>query len=167
MRTVHLTFGIDGRGIDKAIRGVEEYKRWLLDKTEQLTQRLAEIGVKTADVNFLAAYYDGVNDAKVTAEKVGDCQYVVKADGESVLFIEFGTGLIGYGHPDVQGYGPGTYPPKDPANPNWNKPGGWFYYGEDGEAHHTHGNPPNAPMYNTVKELEQQFEAIAQEVFAG
>lgn len=159
-----FVIGVDGSGIDAAIRGVNEYQQWLRKKTDELASRLADRGQTVADVNFSAAYYDGINDVKVTVEKVDDGHYKVMAGGEAVLFIEFGSGLIGYGHPEVQNYGPGTYPPTDPAHPHWNQPHGW-YYTEDGESHHTHGNPPSAAMYNAIKELEQDFSAIVREVF--
>ena len=71
--------------------------------------------------------------------------------------------MIGYGYPpeELNGMGPGTYPGKG----HWNDPKGWWYSNEDGSGHHSYGNPPNMPMYNTVKELEQELERVVREVF--
>lgn len=157
--------GLDGSGIDAMLTAIEDEKRWLREKTEELSRRLAEMGATRAEVNFAASYYSGDIDAKVSVEPKGDGAYVVKAEGETVLFVEFGTGLIGYGHPEPSGYGPGTFPPTDPKHPRWNQPGGWFYKDTSGEIHHTHGNPPNMPMYRSVRELEMELNRLVQEVF--
>jgi hypothetical protein len=86
-----------------------------------------------------------------------DGGYAVMANGQAVLFIEFGSGLIGFGHPEPHGMGPGTYPGKG----HWNDPNGWYY----AHGKKSHGNPPNMPMYTTVKELEQELERMVKEVF--
>lgn len=166
MRPRKITIGIDGSGINEALKVIAEEKKWLKSKCDELSKRLAEMGATKAEVNFAAAYYDGdIGKITVKADQRGKNTYTVMASGREVLFIEFGTGLIGYGHPEAGGYGPGTYPPTDPAHPRWNQKGGWFYNDEGGEAHHTHGNPPNMPMYNSVKELEQELSRVVQEVF--
>ena len=157
-----FVIGIDGSGADEAIKVVQDYKQWIIQKTGELARRLAEMGATSAEVGFAAAYYDGDNDVSVTTEQRGESVHAVIATGAATLFIEFGSGLIGYGHPEPHGYGPGTFPPTDPSHPRWNQPTGWYMPGGG----HTHGNPPNAPMYNSVKELEREIEAIAREVFS-
>lgn len=157
------TVDLSTSGINKFIGVLGGYKIWLNKKANELAKRLAEMGAIKADINFSAAYYDGDEDHKVEVIPVGKMQYKVRASGTTVLFVEFGAGLIGYGHPEPNGFGPGTYPGKG----NWDRPGGWYYTGSDGESHHSHGNPPNAPMYNTVKELEQELGRVVQEVFSN
>lgn len=171
--------GIDGSGIDEAIRGVNERKEWLRRKTDELAKRLADYGVSQAQLNFSAALYDGINDVSVEpAEKKGDGWYVVKANGSAVLFIEFGTGVhYPDSHPEPNGFSHGTYGKGLGANDYW------FYTGQPGNAGGvlatdpktgyvhpnttiTHGNPANMSMYNAVKELERNFESIAREVFS-
>lgn len=159
--------GLDGSGIDEMLRGVEEYKRWIERKTDELAKRLADMGAVRASFGFSRAVYNGVEDHTIDVERVGEAAYKVKANGETVLFVEFGTGVTyGYGHPEVGKYGPGTYPPTNPNNPHWDDPNGWWIPKEKGGGH-TYGNPPNAPMYNTVKDLEREIEAIAREVFSS
>ena len=151
------TIDLSAIGIKELQQGLRDYQKWIERKTNELTKRLADMGATKAEVNFSTAYYDGVEDHTITVEPV-DGGYSVKASGRTVLFVEFGTGLIGYGHPEPNGYGPGTYPGKG----HWDDPNGWWY----AHGQHSHGNPPNMPMYNAVKELEQELARVVKEVFA-
>lgn len=152
------TYNIDlsDKGIKELQNGLKEYDKWLKKKSDELCKRLADMGAQKAEINFAAAYYDGDEDHTISVEQRGD-GYVVRASGEAVLFVEFGTGLIGYGHPEEHGMGPGTYPGKG----HWNDPNGWYY----AHGKKSHGNPPNMPMYNTIKELEQELARVVKEVF--
>ena len=156
-------------GINRFIGVLGGYKIWMNRKAEEVCKRLAEMGAIKAEVNFDSAYYDGPvdEDFKVEVVPAGKLKYKVRASGTTVLFVEFGTGLIGDGHPEAaeNGMGPGTYPPTDPFRPRWDQIGGWYYKNGD-EKQHTHGNPPNMFMYNTVKELETELERVVKEVFA-
>ena len=79
---------------------------------------------------------DGKGMPTIEVENEGDTWKII-ANGEEAVFIEFGAGaMYGYGHPDPQGFGPGTYPGKG----HWNDPKGW--YTPMGE--HTYGNAPTA-----------------------
>ena len=148
---------LSASGIKTLQTELKDYQKWLERKSDELCRRLAEMGAAKAEVNFASAYYDGNEDHAITVEAV-DGGYSVKASGRTVLFVEFGAGLIGYGHPEPHGMGPGTYPGKG----HWDDPNGWYY----AHGQHSHGNPPNMPMYNTVKELEQELARVVKEVFA-
>ena len=166
--------GLDGSGVDEMLKGIEEHKRWLREKTEELSKRLADMGALYAQYSFDGALYSGNTDYTISVESKGEGAYVVKANGTTVLFIEFGSGVRhGYGHPEVGDYGPGTYP----GNGHWDDPNGWWYQTNDASVAtrttkstgqswvHTYGNPPNAPMYNSVKDLERELESVVREVF--
>ena len=159
------TYVIDlsASGIEELQTGLKDYKKWLKQKSEELCMRLAEMGAVKASMNFSQAIYTGIEDHTITVVKKGG-GYAVRAEGETVLFVEFGTGLIGYGHPESNGLGPGTYP----GVGHWDDPNGWWIPRDknNGHSQHTYGNPPNMPMYNTVKELEQELERVVKEVFA-
>lgn len=160
---LEYTVDLSTSGINKLIGVLGGYKRWLNQKSDELAKRLADMGAVRAEINFDAAYYDGDEDHHIEVIPVGKMQYKVRASGTTVLFVEFGSGLIGYGYDaaEINNMGPGTYPGKG----LWNRPSGWYYTGSDGESHHSHGNPPNAPMYESVKELEAEFTRLVQEVF--
>ena len=153
--------------IDELIKDVEERKRWLQRKTDQLAKRLAEIGAEQAQIGFDTDAYMLIPKAStVTVMSGGENRYIVRADGENVLFIEFGAGNIGADHPEaaVNGMGPGTYPGQSHVP----TPGWWWLPKEVQEASGQEtsiGNPPGMPMYNAVKYLEQELDRIVQEVF--
>lgn len=156
-----IVIDISADGFNTLLREVEDKQKWLNEKTQELCKRLADMGVVKAEAYFSNAVYDGIYDFEVHADPI-EGGYVVKASGEKILFIEFGSGLIGYGHPEPNDYGPGTYPGKG----HWKDPQGWWYKNEDGSGHHSYGNPPNMPMYKAVTGLEQELARVVKEVFA-
>lgn len=146
-------------GIKELTQGLKDYDKWVKRKSEELCERLAEIGVTKAQVNFAAAYYDGDEDSSVKAEK-RDSGYAVVARGTTVLFVEFGAGLIGGGHPEANGMTPGSYS-DTVGKGQWDNPEGWIYQHDKPRSH---GNPANMPMYDAMKEIELQLERVAREV---
>ena len=127
-------------------------------KANTICERLATIGAVRASLDFSRAIYNGNNDVTVTVEPISN-GYAIHARGNAVLFIEFGSGATyGYGHPEPEGYGPGTY---NPDSQNWNNPNGWWY----GDSQHTYGNPPAQAMYNAKQEVLQMVQQVANEVF--
>lgn len=159
----YVSVPLSDDGIKKLQNKLDEYTKWVERKSNELAQRLASLGAVSASIGFSQALYDGANDVTISVQHTGDRSYVVKADGKAVLFIEFGAGyLMGFGHPlmDEMDMGPGTYPGKG----HWNDPNGWFFR-QDGNLIHSYGNPPNAPMYNAVKNVEQELQRVVNEVF--
>ena len=169
-----VTVPLSVSGIERLQRSVEEYQRWLKDRSEKLLDRLAEEGYQIASAKFAQAVYDGTNDVSVSIEnRVANARAIV-AVGSSVLFIEFGTGIV-YpdDHPEADDLGMkrGEY------GKGHGKQTSWGYYGEpgtNGELREkkngsvvviTHGNPANMAMYETVKELEMHLRDLAKEVF--
>lgn len=150
--------------IDKAINQIKEYKKTFEEKKKDFMQRLAEYGAKNAGLLY-------PKDITVDVYWKDENTIVVRASGEEIAFIEFGTGITyGGGHPNPVVYdngtaiqmGKGTYPSE---KGHWDNPNGWWYPIGDGNYVHTYGNPPSASMYNTARAMEQQAEAIAREVF--
>lgn len=127
---------------------------------DRVAKRLAEMGAQKAEIYFSAAYYDGDEDHKIEVINTSPGCYKVRATGKTVLFVEFGTGLIGEGHPEPHGMTPGSYSDTI-GKGHWNNIDGWWY----AHGKKSHGNPPNMPMYTTVKELELELERVVQEEF--
>lgn len=151
--------------IDAAVKEIRDYADWVKRKTAELARRLADMGAVNVSLGYSRAVYTGDNDISVTVEQQGENSYAIIANGEAVLFVEFGAGVTyGYGHPQssVEGtpMGPGTYPSE---KGHWNDPKGWWIPGGE----HTYGNPPSMTMYLTAKELRNQLEDIAREVFSS
>lgn len=150
-------------GIQKIQDELTVYRKWQEEKARELAERLAALGATVASIRFSRAVYTGKKDVEVTAEELPN-GYKVKADGESVLFIEFGSGVTyGYGHPEAGefGMGPGTYPD---GKGHWDDPKGWYLPKSAGGGH-TFGNPPAMPMYEARKTIEQELPRIVKEVF--
>ena len=150
-------------GIQKIQDELTVYRKWQEEKARELAERLAALGATVASIRFSRAAYTGKKDAEVTVEELPN-GYKVKADGESVLFIEFGSGVTyGYGHPEAGefGMGPGTYPN---GKGHWDDPKGWYLPKSAGGGH-TFGNPPAMPMYEARKAIEQELPRIVKEVF--
>lgn len=162
-----ITANLDD-GYDEIIQSIDEYERRLTEKTKLLVNELAKIGAQSAQEGFGGASYT-TGDATVTVrpESRGETSAAVVAEGEAVLFIEFGAGyLMGTGHPEPMGFGAGTYPTKRHDNPpNWKNPNGWVYGGVGRGKYRyplrTYGNAPSAAMYNARKELEQNLKDLA------
>ena len=158
-----ITVPLSASGIRRLQNEVMEFKQWQEEKAKELAQRLAMLGATVASIQFTRAFYTGTNDAVVSVEEIPK-GYAVKANGESVLFIEFGSGITyGGGHPEAgkHGMGPGTYPD---GKGHWDDPNGWWLPKDKGGGH-TYGNPPAMPMYEARKQIEQALPGLAKEVF--
>ena len=155
-----ITVDLSAKSIDSAIKEIRKYKAWVLEKEKELRQRLAMLGASVASIRFSTAIYNGTNDVTVRVEDDGSTA-TIYAEGESVAFIEFGSGAKhGYGHPQAGefGVGPGTYPD---GKGNWDNPKGWYIPGGE----HTYGNPPAMAMVAARDTIAEQVMIIAREVF--
>ena len=147
--------------IKNGIKELQLYKRWIIEKEAELRSRLAALGATVASIEFSRAIYNGSNDVSVRVDDTGSVA-VIYAEGESVAFIEFGSGIkYGYGHPQAgeHGMGPGTYPGKG----HWDNEKGWWY----GHGQHSYGNPPAMAMYDAVQKMTEELTRIAREVFSS
>lgn len=155
---------LDQKSISNAIKEVKRYKQEFEAKEKEFIKRLAELGVSVASSGFAMADYDGVNDVQVTMTQSGGSS-VVTAFGETVGFIEFGTG-VKYPEWDASGveYTPpkhGTYGKGRGKNPH-----GWYFKQSDGaSARHTYGNPPAEAMRTARDVMVERVIQIAREVW--
>ena len=155
---------LDNSSINKAIKELRQYSAWIQRKEDELRSRLAMMGATVASIQFSRAIYNGTNDVSVRVDDTGSVA-VIYAEGESVAFIEFGSGKkYGYGHPQAGefGFGPGTWSDSDQGKGHWDNEHGWWY----GSGQHSYGNPPAMAMYSAVKEITENVTKIAKEVFS-
>lgn len=168
-------------GLDSTLRYLKRLRSDLDKKQKEMLQRLSEIGLEDARLGFMTAVYDGINDVSCHVEWDGNICYIV-AEGEKVLFIEFGSGISYFEHPRQDLVSPhGTFGQGKGANSS-----GWVYRGEMGtyptEASfipkdrqgnpkpglvRTKGNPPARAMYDAGEKIETMIIQIAREVFAS
>ena len=174
---------LDEASVQKAIDGLEDYKRELDKKCETLRQRVAEVMSKTAQHGFNGAIVDdyteitqdkrGVGPKKasvnVSINREGNAMLVI-ASGEDAVFVEFGAGVT---HNGSVGQSPnplvaqnglpftiGSHGDKG-ADPKWALPR------QDGESYWTYGTPADMPMYEAVMTVIPQIADIAREVFGA
>lgn len=160
-------------GIDTLISKLETYSKTITSRIKTFLDRLSIIGLQIASVEYANAQYDGDNDVTVVAYFESDNRVVVSANGQAVLFIEFGTGVTyTEEHPraDELGMIRGSYGQGKGSNESWT------YYGSEGTngvavresdkgtVVRTHGNPPANAMYKAGKEMLNEIENIAKEV---
>lgn len=155
---------------DKVAKQIRAYTNQLQIKYSRALERIAVIGGGTARVKFTQAFYAGKNDVEIEVKRVTDTHYQVIASGETVLFIEFGTGISNPELVEPSGltYKHGTYGKGKGANPN-----GWVYVGEQGNAgqplgngvYKTMGNPPARAMYDASKDMRAEITRIFREEF--
>ena len=155
----------DKKSVDDAIKLVKQYKKDFETKEAEFLRRLAEIGVRVAQRGYSMADYDGINDVSVSMVKTSD-GYAVVASGQTVGFIEFGTGVR---HPEWDNtnmdYTPpkhGTYGKGQGKNPH----GWWFKQNDGGRATHTYGNMPAEAMRTARDEMVENVIRIAREVWS-
>lgn len=155
---------LDPASIDRAIKEINDFKKWLVEKTSLFLEELAREGAEIAGLKFATAAYDGTRDVSVTWEKRDDKRVAIVAVGSSALFIEFGSGIT-YpdSHPEGASTGMvhGSWSEGPEGKGHWDDPNGWYY------AHglKSMGNPAGMCMYETVRELESKVEEIARRVF--
>ena len=154
----------DKKSISEAIKQLNEYKKDFLAKEELFVKRLAEIGVSVASTGFALADYDGQNDVQVTMTQSGTRASVI-AYGETVGFIEFGTGVR---NPEWDNQGMAYTPPKHGTYGKGHgaRPKGWYFTsGEGGAAQHTFGNHPAEAMRTARDVMIEKVIQIAREVW--
>lgn len=159
-----IQVGLSNSSINSAIKELRRYSAWVQSKEAELRSRLAMLGATVASIQFSRAIYNGTNDISVRVDDTGSVA-VIYAEGESVAFIEFGSGIkYGYGHPLAGefGFGPGTWSDGDEGKGHWDNEHGWWY----GSGQHSYGNPPAMAMYSAVKEITENVTRIAREVFS-
>lgn len=171
-------------GLSAAIRQLESYTKRIDKKMKTLCERLMNEGYVIAAEGFAYAYYAGTNDVEVDPPTWDGDTLVLRANGNAVAFIEFGTGTAypeQYPDPSVYaklgmdnrgnyGEGYGAHPP-------------WYYRGDPGNAGRmkrmrdgslsdtwvcSFGNPPAKAMFKaglTITDKDHIAE-IAREVFS-
>lgn len=172
-------------GILKTIRDLENLTKSLEDKVKEVAERLLQEGYDVATVMFRDAQYAGTNDVVVDPPQWEGDTLVLRANGNAVAFIEFGTGMNYYEYPEpemrskVGAVGLGEY---GKGHGQWTQ---WWYKGEAGtggsKKRHVRadgsvwyddvystswGNPPARAMFEASRKLNQDhITEIAREVF--
>jgi DNA-binding protein YbaB len=174
---------LNAASISEALKAIEQYKQNIEQGSEKLLDELATRAQSSAQKSFDDAEYAGESGSTaVSIDVTGEKSRKVIAQGDKVLFMEFGTGVVhNSGHPEAGSLGMirGEYGKGHGSNPN-----GWTYVGAPGSNApsdtrlienavsrkgeplvRTKGNDANRCMYNAKKEIEQDFSEIAKGCF--
>ena len=148
--------------LEKSIKELEDYKKTFGLKVQKYVDKMVKLGEAEARANFNTAKYDGTEVVRVNSrayKKMG----TITASGDSVLFLEFGTGITyPNDHPEpIIGYHRGSWSEGPQGKGHWKDPKGWFYTHDK----RSYGNPANKCMYNAKKKMEAQAFKVAKEVF--
>lgn len=155
-----INITLDSASIDKAIQRIESYQKSIQSKANKLLMRLADIGVAEVQNCFAATNYHGDGgEPKIYREKTEN-GYKVVADGDDVLFIEFGTGDAAFYPEDV---GINVYPG------SWSSTEGTGEYAKYGSWHHKkvkyRYSDPALGFVRAKAEILYQAPTIAKEIF--
>lgn len=166
----------DAKSLQNAIKQLEQYRDDLPRKAQQLCQRLAEEGVKVADVaiNSVPIGRTITLTTDINPSKMG-CKAIMRMVGKetytndgrifhTALAIEFGAGIYYNKSNSIIagkfGMGIGSFPGQTHAYQD-----GWWYLDDKGELQYSHGVQASMPMYKASVEMQQKVDAIVKEVF--
>ena len=155
-------FDIDS--IRRAAREIEDTAKWIEKKSDELARRLAELGKDVALTAYADAGAEMNDDVDVEVVKEGK-QYILRAFGSQVYFVEFGAGTAA-----GENYDTSVIEPPVPITPgSWSKSHGTHEFERWGTWHYKGVKydkvVPRKGMYLAVKEIENNIKTIAEEVF--
>lgn len=164
-----INISLNTKSIDNAIAQIKLFQKNIVSKLDIVCERLAILIKEEAYERFINAEYDGVNNVEVTYTRTNN-GYVVTANGNAVLFIEFGAGVhyngVGGSYPDNKPSGLaniGEYGKGHGKNEAW----GFYWGGNTNDLVVTRGNPPAAAMFYAKENAKQQIVKICKEVFGN
>ena len=156
------------------------------DKVKKFCERLAEYGqVRAQDLYSNCVKLAGDKTPTVNdAYWLNETTLVLTAEGEDILFLEFGTGILNFSNtyptdtPDAARNASQFYGSSYSATHRWidakgkehggwlvdpkvSQFGGWWPYGGQWVS----GNPPAKAMYEAGKHMRLMLETVAKEVF--
>ena len=160
MTTIKCTLSTLGA----AINALNEYEKSLPEKNRKFLDGLSDIGVVSETNNFNQAQYDGERSIDVGKDWESESKVYVVASGESVGFIEFGSGAA---YPDSHPKAEqdwmkhGSWSDSEFGKHHWKDENGWYY----AHGRKSHGNPANMCIYYAAREMERNIVKTAREVF--
>lgn len=173
---------LDRQSIDRAIRELQECKRQLTEAMNALVRELADQGAQVARMQV--ASFDAVDSGALEHSIYGyydpDSRigYVI-AGAAHAFYVEYGTGVVGMGHPHPEperagweyAIGDNIFTTKDGrvgwiynagssgvfGSPELSEGKGWAF---------TEGQPSRPFMYNTLVWLEEAAEALGRKILS-
>ena len=161
LKNIDMT--LDRASIAHAIQAIKDFRNQLSSAMTHLIETLTERGVEIARAELIMfwnpAYDSGALSESLQAAMLNDKEGIITTGVMYALFVEYGTGIVGsvQSHPEPNGY---QYDSKGHGV------NGWVYKGSDGQFHWTAGMAARPFMYNTLRDLQEEAEAIGGKVIA-
>lgn len=157
-----ITIELSESGLKRAKEELNQFKKDIGPKLDEICRRLAEIGMQEATLWAQMARGYGNDDVHVSYEKT-ERGYKVVMSGADIYFVEFGTGIFAGEYPGdttgvTVGVMPGDY--SDTHARQYSTKGYWFY-----DNVFYRGTPAEMPMYHAGERMKQEMPRIAREVF--
>ena len=167
MKKIEINLNEDG-SLKKAIKELQQYKKDLNLRVQQLLQKFVDRGVEIARAKVVSykIIHDNNLSSSINGFVTGNVGFI-RVDDKNAVFFEFGTGPRGANSPHPLGSsykGSGWFTKADgkPMDSLY----GWKPLGADGDTYfYTEGQAAKPFMYETARELQQKVKEIAQEVF--
>lgn len=164
MITVNI---LDEESIENAIRYIEKREKEIKEDTQDLLNRLAEIGAETARLGYSRGESEGNKYFNVRVRKLKR-SVVVTATGKDLYFLEYGAGATA-----GQGYDTSVLPPKTDITPaSWSSTKGTGEYAnsKDGYWHYKKKRyyqiVPSKGMYLGYKAVLRNLPTLARRIFS-
>ncbi len=169
-----ITFnGLSKSSIEQAKKELIKYKQMLELKNQAFTQALATIGLAKAQelvitIGAKPAYETGDLLASLDI-KQGDMikgvnTWYVYTDCPYAPYVEFGTGYVGANSAEHPKAGDFSY---QAGGKNNSESGWWYYDRKQDRVRWTAGMPSRPFMYETARDLANQVQTIAKEIFGN
>lgn len=180
MKPIYISLTRKG-DISKGVKLLKEFKKSLIDKSEEFIRRLAELGVESARMTLATGQGDSSRNARfsiifnIEGETVEGILSItsdpnILEDGRIYyphLGWEFGAGIHfnnGNANPHAHelGMGVGSFPKqKNALNDQW------WYRDNNGSLRLSQGTEATMPMYKASLKMMQSIESIAREVYGN
>lgn len=170
-----ISFGLNSKDINRAIKEIKQYKREVEQKLDIYRERLADEITKEAQTIFNSSTVDDVvkggsshkADVDVSFSSSGNITVIV-AIGEDAVWCEFGSGVY---HNGSAGSSPNPYGADlgftiGSYGLGRGKQSAWGYYDESKQLVITRGTPATMPMFNAAKIVASKAISIAREVWS-
>ena len=155
---------LDIESVNAAINQIKLYRSSLDKKVEEILKELSVLGAEVVEYQYYSSHEDYY---EVSCEVNGNSAMIV-AEGENVVFLEFGTGVYTEDYTDEEDISPKGLPPIFPGS--WSNTEGMGQFTPDHQYwYHKHvmyqGTLPTRGFYFASKEIKNQAVDIAKKVF--
>ena len=156
-----ISFSLDAKEIDRAIKEIKQYEQEFLRKCNLLVKELTDYGVEVAKIQVASLGAIDTGELMNSIDGYYSPTYnvgIIKAGAKYATAVEFGTGVVGSQspHPNPQDW---------QYDINQHGDEGWVYYDDgSGKFRWTKGFKSRPFMYNTARQLERECKKIAEEV---